>query len=1077
MTWAFQPILPAAAHQQSDPFSVSLAEAAAAVASQDATVSPPGIMVESVTAADSQGGETPSIINEKTTQSPGNAYIGETMASNYLRYAFSTDTSAVIAMTGFSEHTDGSGMTSSTYGYYMGGSSGEAAIDRLAFASETPSTSGTTLAFPRYQAITVGTVGTGYICGGYRYSPAGAIDDVRSFVYDTETMSYYGASLDSLYRACGLSGVTNGYKLGGYSVYVSSISTMVYSTGTWSSVTDTLSSTRAQMGGFENVDATIGYTAGGRNASSQNTIDRFVFSTETCDALSATLSVARLTRATFASEANGYAFGGGVGSYEVDGLQFSDETAINPTAALAYYYSVGIATGVKVINGVYESQDEAPAAPSEQAVESFTTVATQESEHLINYASPSTLWESVSARGEKIYLPTKYLTVEYMHRLVTATDSAASIASVMPGLDGSCASMANASTGYAYVASSSVWGYTFASETARVVSSGGGTQSYQKQAGASAPFNGYVIGGLTGMSDITRKFSFATETDASTTAHPVTGMYFSAAYDAVTNSLWMLGGQTVSGDPVSTAYYLPVATEVWSTELLYLDAGRRSAGAAVSYNEAILMGGSSTQRVESWGFVFRAGAIIGETLLASGFDDPAASQSTTHGYAFNSSGGGAKVAFGSYTHTNLPGLIPGTGPQLAAFSATAGIAATEDGVVPAILSGVRDESMTASATQVASFIAVGTRGEALSAAETVTAALLAVAARLEAGSLADTQDRSNSLFGGAPEGVTVSEVEGAVASFLGVMPETVAAGDSSSTGTVVVDARVESFSSGDVQSIIYGAFGGQLETLAAADAPAATFVAVAVRAEAGSAMEGTSAVLVQGGGCTEAATLVDSVAGAATLFVDKTVVLALVASAIGSTGGGTGTVGEYATLSASVSAHVPGPVPASLDEAAGLADAVRAVASMVVDRMEAGGAADTLTGAVRRHASAADAVTAEAQAYSVLSAVSSAAEAVVVEVYETAGVSYAAVGVGESLVLGDVVVTVTWLVPEAPAGYVLVRTDTATICSRAVYITVFTKADRAGVAEVPESGIVNTLADEGTPRAESVKAVVRKGEA
>ena len=104
----------------------------------------------------------------------------------------------------------------------------------------------------------------------------------------------------------------------------------------------------AMLGASQPVSAGKGYFGGGYdNTSYYSEIDGIQFSNEAAINPAATLSVARGYVAGVASADKGY-FGGGISgsgnSAEIDGIQFSDETAINPSATLsvARYAGAGV---------------------------------------------------------------------------------------------------------------------------------------------------------------------------------------------------------------------------------------------------------------------------------------------------------------------------------------------------------------------------------------------------------------------------------------------------------------------------------------------------------------------------------------------------------------------------------------------------------------------------------------------------------------------------------------------------------------------------------------------------------------
>ena len=94
-----------------------------------------------------------------------------------------------------------------------------------------------------------------------------------------------------------------------------------------------------------------GYAMGGNTGAVSAEIDGLQFSDEIAINPAAVLSVARVDTAGVNSSIRGYAMGGSAGAYsaEIDGLQFSDETAINPIAVLsvARYGLAGVNSSIR----------------------------------------------------------------------------------------------------------------------------------------------------------------------------------------------------------------------------------------------------------------------------------------------------------------------------------------------------------------------------------------------------------------------------------------------------------------------------------------------------------------------------------------------------------------------------------------------------------------------------------------------------------------------------------------------------------------------------------------------------------
>lgn len=132
----------------------------------------------------------------------------------------------------------------------------------------------------------------------------------------------------------------------GYDLYVMSGETptglkhcylLNFSTKTASKLVDILSKVAVGAGGANSKYKA--YCMGGVNNTDSylSMIQGILFSTRVYTAISAVLAVARRTAASVNSELIGIVAGGYSGSRqrEIDGIQFSDETAINPSAILA----------------------------------------------------------------------------------------------------------------------------------------------------------------------------------------------------------------------------------------------------------------------------------------------------------------------------------------------------------------------------------------------------------------------------------------------------------------------------------------------------------------------------------------------------------------------------------------------------------------------------------------------------------------------------------------------------------------------------------------------------------------------
>ncbi len=234
---------------------------------------------------------------------------------------------------------------------WMGGGESPytAEIDGMDFPTETGIDTAATLAVTRSYAAGIHSSSRGYFCGGY-YSTS-YYSEIDGIQFSDETAINPGAVL-SVGRA-GLVGVnssTHGYCMGGHGSGSPSVKTdidgMRFSDETAVNPSAALDANRDDGASYGS--STRGYFHGGRDTSfvQQDDIYYFQYSDETDGTLAALCVVARSYLDGVNSSTRGYAGGGHTGSaysWEIDGLQFSDETQINPAATLPDTPTVGIA--------------------------------------------------------------------------------------------------------------------------------------------------------------------------------------------------------------------------------------------------------------------------------------------------------------------------------------------------------------------------------------------------------------------------------------------------------------------------------------------------------------------------------------------------------------------------------------------------------------------------------------------------------------------------------------------------------------------------------------------------------------
>ena len=217
----------------------------------------------------------------------------------------------------------------------------------LSFSSETFSNSRMLLMRPHPESAGVQNNDYGYFMGAQ-----GTPWATYGVVFQTETDRSVSAVLGVYtWLAAGHSSPLAGYTSGGLwnnagnTQYEDRTQKLVFSTETVSAVSATMAIGRARAAGIQS--STRGYIAGGQTLSlgnQVNVIESVAYSTDSISTLGATLAVARQEMGTTASTTKAYFAGGNTVAgqvvthyYEIDGIQFSNNAAINPSAVLSEY--------------------------------------------------------------------------------------------------------------------------------------------------------------------------------------------------------------------------------------------------------------------------------------------------------------------------------------------------------------------------------------------------------------------------------------------------------------------------------------------------------------------------------------------------------------------------------------------------------------------------------------------------------------------------------------------------------------------------------------------------------------------
>ena len=253
----------------------------------------------------------------------------------------------------------GSTGTGSSKGYWMGGYNGSwsSEIDGINLFNETANNPAATLAVAASNGTGLHSSFRGYRCGGTTSS--GNVTTIDGFNFSTEASVSVTALSFKRAEAAGLNAGSKGYIAGGRDTTtaeaqpaIANIISLTYSTEASTNITAMLQTSRNSLNGGGLSSGFRGYCLGGFNAAGNNPfdeIDGLLYSNETAINPSAALPTARGLLAGHNSTRKGYAVAGlltdgGARTSEVTGFNFSGESASNISAA--YLDSVTGADGV-----------------------------------------------------------------------------------------------------------------------------------------------------------------------------------------------------------------------------------------------------------------------------------------------------------------------------------------------------------------------------------------------------------------------------------------------------------------------------------------------------------------------------------------------------------------------------------------------------------------------------------------------------------------------------------------------------------------------------------------------------------
>lgn len=253
-------------------------------------------------------------------------------------FHFGTETIATISSAGIANRGQPVPMNSSTKGYLAGGLSGSVTtslIDGLKFADGSSFIAAATLGRDQYGGHGVSSATTGYVAGG---DASGAVQTIDTMTFNTEARTTLAVNLTgtTTREPGGFSNFTHGYITALDFNYVDKLA---FATETLTSL-GTLTLGSGVLGTATLNSLTAGYVLGCANSGSAR-IDKLLFVNDTASILSATLVLARGARSgTLNTSAKGYVCGGQNANdnfnyyTEIDGILFSTDTAINPSAAI-----------------------------------------------------------------------------------------------------------------------------------------------------------------------------------------------------------------------------------------------------------------------------------------------------------------------------------------------------------------------------------------------------------------------------------------------------------------------------------------------------------------------------------------------------------------------------------------------------------------------------------------------------------------------------------------------------------------------------------------------------------------------
>lgn len=981
MSWAFSPLLPGAAHQQSDPNAVSISEAASAGDSCDAVV----YKLYSDSVAEAAGG----LIDAGVGYTAGGQDSSNAELESIEKVTFSTGAVGTVTAT-ISTRSDVSGLESSSKAYFAGGWAGggpTAEIDGIVFATEAANNPSAALNVARFFHTGVQSTTKGYWLAGN--NNATTVTEIDGIVFSTDTANNPAASLDTATdSAVGVSSSTVGYACSGNAVdtdiqgvtfstdaaYATSAalaraqisaagaqtstvgyfmgdqfntgnSKLTFTSETGANITATLSVIRCYLEGFEST--TQGYAVGGTNGSGTKygSIDKLTFTNEAVSANAQSLATARMTHAGATYATSGYSIDSSFDAEIASGTPAAIVETGSPTDAPTVS---GLATSAAITQAAAGADSSNATTQNEQTT---TQAATATDSPAATYSTSAARSEAASAghstteqtvvamsepaygAGGKGYFAGGVVygggNISDINRLTFSTHVAAVLSATLATARknaGACASSANGYWvgGFTTTYSAQIDGIRFYDESARNPSMSISTTT--DLAGTESLVKGYIAGGMDGLPvSFIRTVAFFPESTSELASSLPVGKFDMAAM-ASPSGAYFAGGK--SGSTYYDAIHgMPFTTETVSTLSAVLGATKsRHAGMAsplCGYFTGGSNAGSPTTAIDRIGFSSEARTTLGATLSVARVQH-AGCTSLERGYSAGGYDGGT---FYSYA---IESLI---------FSSET-VSTTS-----AVLGNGSDGTVDLAGTQ--------NRGGAVDYAT----GEWAPSEQSESASAADAKDAALSTPADITESASATSSQSVLAAFASSVTEAASATSAHPVLMTAVSAISEAAPAVDVVAALAVFVVASSAAASGTDAPAATAALVAAEQEAAAASDSSDGTPVSGTNSVAEGVSADASASVQAAFVSE---IGEAAAATSVNTGGFAVARDEAASAADVPAagaayplsqaetasladsSVAGlSIPVSEAESTSSVDAQVAVQAFPVDRTESGSAADS----------------------------------------------------------------------------------------------------------------------------------------